>query len=138
MIANSQTSMQVRANLAATHLQSAGVAARKAHEIEQNNSTKQFGDWYSEMMQLVPVSIVMAGAALEAGANERLRCGAEPAITCRRAPATNTLAFGYKTTRPVSCSRMPCKQGDESLPIQWIPEALICPERMSIPSFSSL
>ena len=63
----------MRRNFAATHLQSAALAARRAHEIEQNNNISQFGDWFTEMMQSVPVSIVMAGAALEASANELMQ-----------------------------------------------------------------
>lgn len=65
--------MSVRRNFAATHLRAATVAAIRAHEVEKNNDTSQFGDWYSDMMQWVPVSIVMAGAALEASANELIQ-----------------------------------------------------------------
>ncbi len=69
----SRVTMQVRRNFAATHLQSAASAARKAREIEQNNDTRQFGDWFTDMMQAVPVAIVMAGAALETSANELMQ-----------------------------------------------------------------
>jgi hypothetical protein len=70
MKATAQASLRVRRNFAATHLRAAAAAALQTHQVEQNNDTSKFGDWYSQVMQSVPVSIVMAGAALEAGANE--------------------------------------------------------------------
>jgi hypothetical protein len=35
--------------------------------------TAAFGSWFDDMMRLVPVSIVMSGAALEANANELIQ-----------------------------------------------------------------
>ena len=55
------------------HLQVAAEAAREAAKIEQANVNAEFGPWFDGMMRLVPVSVVMAGAALEANANEVLQ-----------------------------------------------------------------
>ena len=60
----------LRSNFAVHHLRAAAQAARIAYNVEQANLTKEHGPWFDEMMLLVPVSVVMAGAALEAGANE--------------------------------------------------------------------
>ena len=65
-----QATLSIRRNLAATHLQAAAAAARIAYEVEQGNDTNVFGAWFDQMIQTVPVSIVMAGAALEVSANE--------------------------------------------------------------------
>jgi hypothetical protein len=69
-MATAQVTFKVKRNLAGVHLLSAASAAKKAHQTEQNNDTSKLGRWFDEMMQNVPVSIVMAGAALEVGANE--------------------------------------------------------------------
>lgn len=58
---------------AVPHLIVARNAALRAHEVEQANADASFGAWFDEMMQLVPVSVVMAAAALEANANELLQ-----------------------------------------------------------------
>jgi hypothetical protein len=54
------------------HLQIAVYSAREAYEIEQENAGEPFGSWFTGMMRLVPVSVVMSGAALEASVNELL------------------------------------------------------------------
>jgi hypothetical protein len=64
--------MTVRRNFAGVHLISAVRAAKRAHAVESDNDTTTFGDWYTEMMEAVPVAIVMSGASLEASANELL------------------------------------------------------------------
>jgi hypothetical protein len=71
-VANATESLtsRFRANFAIHHLRAATRAARNACEVEQANSAAVHGPWFSEMMLSVPVSIVMAGAALEANANE--------------------------------------------------------------------
>jgi hypothetical protein len=51
------------------HLRAAAEAAREACNVEQSNQP-QHGPWFDDMLRFVPVSIVMAGAALEANANE--------------------------------------------------------------------
>lgn len=58
-MATGQVAASIRRNLAATHLLSAATAAQKAHQTEQSNDTSKFGSWFDEMMQSVPVSIVM-------------------------------------------------------------------------------
>jgi hypothetical protein len=63
----------VRSNFATHHLRAAARAARDAHGVEQANANAKFGPWFDEMMRLVPISVVMAGAALEANANELIQ-----------------------------------------------------------------
>lgn len=65
-----QPALHLRSNFAIHHLRSAAEAARDAHAVEQENPGAPHGSWFDEMIRLVPVSIVMAGAALEACANE--------------------------------------------------------------------
>jgi hypothetical protein len=60
----------VRRNIALYHLRAAARAARESREIEKENSTAKFGDWFEELLALVPISIVMAGASQEANVNE--------------------------------------------------------------------
>jgi hypothetical protein len=62
--------MTVRRNFAGPHLHSAIRAAKRAHTVETESNTNVFGDWYTELMEAVPVAIVMSGASLEASANE--------------------------------------------------------------------
>ena len=64
---------RLRSNFAVNHLRSAVRAAQSAHDVEHANAEAEFGAWFDELMQLVPVSIVMAGAALEASANELIQ-----------------------------------------------------------------
>jgi hypothetical protein len=45
----------------------------RAHAVENPNTCAEMGPWFDEMLRLVPVSIVMAGAALEANVNEILQ-----------------------------------------------------------------
>jgi hypothetical protein len=42
----------------------------RAHAIEAANDVSVFGEWYTDMMEAVPVAVVMSGASLEASANE--------------------------------------------------------------------
>ncbi len=64
---------RLKTGFAMTHLRAAARAARDAYGIEQANATAEFGPWFDEMMMLVPVSVVMAAAALEANANELIQ-----------------------------------------------------------------
>lgn len=59
-----------RTNFAIHHLRAATRAAHSTYEIEQNNTALEHGSWFDDMLMLVPVSVVMSGAALEANANE--------------------------------------------------------------------
>jgi hypothetical protein len=63
-------SLTVRTNFAGNHLRASVRAAREAFAIEQANDTSKLNVWFDDIVMLVPVSIVMAGAALEANANE--------------------------------------------------------------------
>ena len=63
----------VRSNFATQHLRAATRAARNTFEIEQANATADHGSWFDDMMLWVPVSVVMAAAALEANANELIQ-----------------------------------------------------------------
>jgi hypothetical protein len=63
----------LKSSFARNHLQAAVGAARDAYKVEQANANAEFGAWFEEMMRLVPVSVVMAGAALEASANELIQ-----------------------------------------------------------------
>jgi len=65
--------LNIRSNFAVSHLLSARRAACEACEIEQANVSADHGPWFDDMMRLVPVSVVMAGAALEASANELIQ-----------------------------------------------------------------
>lgn len=65
--------ISVRSNFAVSHLLAAHRVACEAHGIEQANVSADHGPWFDEMMRLVPVSVVMAGAALEASANELIQ-----------------------------------------------------------------
>jgi hypothetical protein len=62
--------MTVRRNFSGPHLNSAIRAAIRAHAIEAANDVSVFGEWYTDMMEAVPVAVVMSGASLEASANE--------------------------------------------------------------------
>ena len=64
---------RLKTGFALNHLQVAADCAREAHKIERTNNVAEFGPWFDAMMRLVPVSVVMAGAALEASANELIR-----------------------------------------------------------------
>lgn len=69
----SQATARLRTNFAIHHLRAAVGGARQAYEVEQTNLTAEFGPWFDEMLVWVPVSVTMAGAALEAGANEAIQ-----------------------------------------------------------------
>jgi hypothetical protein len=62
--------VSIRTNFAIHHLRAAVQAARNAHSVEQSNLTAGHGAWFDEMIVLVPVSVIMAAAALEANVNE--------------------------------------------------------------------
>lgn len=64
---------RLRSNFAVNHLRSAVRAAQSANDVEHANAEAEFGAWFDELMQLVPVSTLMAGAALEASANELIQ-----------------------------------------------------------------
>jgi hypothetical protein len=70
MRSTAKATLRVRVNLAAAHLRAATNAARIAHRIETANQNAPFGPWFDEMVLSVPTSVIMAGAALEACANE--------------------------------------------------------------------
>jgi hypothetical protein len=65
--------LSLRSNLAANHLRAAAHAARKAYDVEQAGDTTVFGAWFDDVMMAVPVAVIMAGAALEANANETIK-----------------------------------------------------------------
>ena len=73
MILTGRATLSLRSNFAINHLRAAARAARDAYKIEQANAKAEFGPWFDEMMRLVPISVVMAGAALEANANELIQ-----------------------------------------------------------------
>ena len=62
--------LRTKSSFALQHLRAAAQAARNAYEVEQANLAVEHGPWFDKMMLFVPVSVVMAGAALEANANE--------------------------------------------------------------------
>src|SRR2546421_12000980 len=64
---------RLKTGFAMSNLQIAAHSALEAYEIEQANATKLSDGWFDGMMRLVPVSVVMAGAALEANANELIQ-----------------------------------------------------------------
>src|SRR5690242_13524083 len=64
--ASASATATVRRNFAIRHLRAAVRAAREALAIEQANLSEPFGPWFEGMMLHVPVSGVLAAAALEA------------------------------------------------------------------------
>jgi hypothetical protein len=68
-----QAKLSLRSNFSFSHLQAAVRAASDAYEIEQNNPNAELNSRFDEMMRLVPVSIIMSAAALEANANETIQ-----------------------------------------------------------------
>jgi len=64
---------RLRSNFAINHLRSAVRAAREAKVVEEANAGSDHGPWFDDMIQFVPAAIVMAGAALEASANELIQ-----------------------------------------------------------------
>jgi hypothetical protein len=76
---------RIKTGFAVNHLIVAVHAARNAHSIEQANAEEPLGAWFDGMMREVPVSVVMAGAALEAAVNEiiqELLDGGSPLYFC--------------------------------------------------------
>ena len=59
----------LRCDFSMHHLRAAAQAAREAYNVEQSNPP-QHGKCFDDMLRLVPVSVTMAGAALESNANE--------------------------------------------------------------------
>jgi hypothetical protein len=66
----SKGTLSLRSNYAVIHQRAAGHAARAARAVEEANDTSKLGAWFDELMIHVPVTVVMAAAALEANANE--------------------------------------------------------------------
>jgi hypothetical protein len=62
--------LSIRGNFAGPHLQASARAAHNVHTIETTSDMTKLGPGFDDVMLLVPTSIVMAGAALEANANE--------------------------------------------------------------------
>jgi hypothetical protein len=67
---SAQATMRLKTGFAMNHLKVAHRSALTASQIEDANNPGIFGEWFDEMMQQVPVAIVMAAAALEANVNE--------------------------------------------------------------------
>jgi hypothetical protein len=91
--------MTVRRNFAGAHLSSAISAAKRAHVVESNNDTNVFGGWYTEMMEAVPVAIIMSGASLEASANELLEDILQGQVTLPVTPGMKQFVAELKTDR---------------------------------------
>jgi hypothetical protein len=72
-VSTSRATLRLKTGFALNHLQVAADSARQAYKVEQTNRDTEFGPWFDGMMRLVPVCVVMAGAALEASANELLQ-----------------------------------------------------------------
>jgi hypothetical protein len=72
-MASGRAAPRLKYGFAGNHLLIAAESAQRAHKIEQANLNAQFDQWFDEMARLVPVSIVMSGAALEAFANELIQ-----------------------------------------------------------------
>ena len=62
--------VSLRSNFAIHHLRVAIRDALSAHAVELANDATKYGTWFDDMMMNVPVSVVMAAAALEANSNE--------------------------------------------------------------------
>jgi hypothetical protein len=62
--------VSLRSNFAIHHLRVAIRDTLSAHAVEQANDATKYGTWFDDMMMNVPVSVVMAAAALEANSNE--------------------------------------------------------------------
>jgi hypothetical protein len=88
--------LRLKTGFALTHLQVAANSARQAYKIEQANANAPFGSWFDGMMQLVPVSVVMAGAALEASANEVLQDILDSQPDSRLTPSRKKLLVDLK------------------------------------------
>jgi hypothetical protein len=73
MQVTAQIAMSVRADFAHHHRRAAAVAARRAYDIETAGEANTLGPGFDEIMTCVPVSVCMAGAALEANANELIQ-----------------------------------------------------------------
>ncbi|WOJ90419.1 hypothetical protein RZS28_03745 [Methylocapsa polymorpha] len=64
---------QLRANLAAYHIQAAAVLARQAHRIESENAERAFDKECNPIFWSVSASVIMAWAALEANINHLVK-----------------------------------------------------------------
>lgn len=62
-----------RFNFAIHHLSAAHRASCEAYDVERTHQSAGHGPWFEDMMRLVPTAVVMAGAALEANANELIQ-----------------------------------------------------------------
>lgn len=72
-VATMSATLSVRSNFAIHHMHAAVKAARRAHEVEVANAGAEHGPWFDEMLHAVPVTIIMASAALEALVNEAVQ-----------------------------------------------------------------
>jgi hypothetical protein len=97
--------LRVRSNFAVHHLRAAALAARNSYNVEQANLTAEHGPWFDEMMLFVPVSVVMAGAALEASANELIQDKSRRGCAGRR-----TIGSWTDLSRPMAL-RMSSRHG---------------------------
>jgi hypothetical protein len=71
-VTGSSPTLTIKTGFSAVHLLAATDAARNAYAVESANLQAPLGPWFDKMMRAVPVAIVMAGASLEAAANELL------------------------------------------------------------------
>jgi hypothetical protein len=67
-----QVVANARRNLAVNHLRTAVKAALGAHIAESEKDTSVLGAWFDDLMQSVPVAIILSGASLEADVNEHI------------------------------------------------------------------
>jgi|SRR6185437_1348955 len=91
--------MRLKTGFALNHLKAATNAARAAYKIEQANKGAAFGPWFDGLVVAVPVSVVMAAAALEANANESLQNILDGFTNHRLSPCGRTLLTDLKEDR---------------------------------------
>ena len=72
-VSGSQVRLRLKTGFAFSHLKIATKSAHAAHKIEQENAGAEFGPWFDGILEVVPVAVVMAAAALESNANEILQ-----------------------------------------------------------------
>ena len=91
----STTTLRLKTGFAFNHLRVAAQSAREAYRIETAGGAS-FGEWFDGMMRQVPVSVVMAGAALEANANEILQDIIDGSSKITISPPRKKLLAGLK------------------------------------------
>ncbi len=99
IVLSSRTTMQLKVSFSFNHLLVAADAARNASRIEEANRSGASGDLLSEMMRCVPVSVVMAGAALEASANELIHNILDGSAGLKISPTRAKLLKGLENER---------------------------------------